>query len=161
MTLRRTMATTAIAVVALVAMGWGPGSKAEDKKVYKWVDEKGVVHYGDSVPPQYSQSEREILNQRGVEIGRLEAQKTDAQRAQEAAKLQAAENAKQRDQVLLATYLSVDQIEQLRDQRLDLIEGQVKVTGQYLDTLRGRLKNLQIQARGYKPYSDKAGAGPM
>ena len=57
-----------------------------DKPLYKWVDEKGIVHYGDSIPPQYAKQERSILNRHGVEVGRLDAEKTEAERALDAAR---------------------------------------------------------------------------
>lgn len=131
------------------------------RKLYKWVDEKGVVHYGDSIPPQYAKQERQILNDRGVEVGKLEAEKTEAQRAAEQAKQQAVADAKQRDQILLTTYVSVTQIEELRDQRLELIEGQLKVTNLYLGTLNNRLRELHSRSQMFKPYSSNATAKPM
>lgn len=132
-----------------------------DKPLYKWTDEKGIVHYGDSVPPQYAKEDRRVLNRQAVEVGRLEGEKTDAERAAEAKREQALASARHRDQVLLTSYVSVEQIEQIRDQRLDLIEGQVRVTSQYLDTLQGRLRNLQTQAQFFKPYSSNGNAEPM
>jgi hypothetical protein len=149
----------ALALVSLAAFAADKGSK--DKPVYKWTDDKGVVHYGDSIPAQYSKQDRRVLNEQGVEVGRLEAEKTEAQRADEEQRSRAIASSKQRDQVLLTTYVSEQQIEQLRDQRLDLIEGQVQVTSQYLDTLNTRLDNLQTQAQFFKPYSSNAGAKPM
>lgn len=136
-------------------------NKGAGKPLYKWTDEKGVVHYGDSIPPQYARQERRVLNRQAVEVGRLEGEKTDAERSAEAARMQALNSAKHRDQVLITSYVSVEQIEQLRDQRLDLIEGQVRVTSQYLETLEGRLKNLQTQAHFFKPYSSNGSAEPM
>src|SRR5688500_2500478 len=141
---------------ALAAQSGGPG-----KTLYKWVDEKGVTHYGDRIPPQYAKQERRILNDRGVEVGTLDAEKTPAQRAEEEARRQVVANARQRDQILLTTYVSVEQIQQLRDQRLGLIEGQIKIANQYLDTLGGRLRQLHTQAQTYRPYSSDTGAGPM
>src|ERR1700723_4754032 len=49
--------------------------------LYKWVDAQGVTHYGDHVPPEYASQEQHILNSRGYEIDRLEAQKTPEQGA--------------------------------------------------------------------------------
>ncbi len=136
-------------------------NKGADKTLYKWTDDKGVVHYGDSIPPQYARQERRVLNRQAIEVGRLEGEKTDAERAAEAARAQALNTARHRDQVLITSYVSVEQIEQLRDQRLDLIEGQVKVTTQYLETLEGRLRNLQTQAQFFRPYSSSGSAEPM
>jgi len=136
-------------------------TSTSDKPVYKWVDEKGVTHYGDSIPAQYAKQERSIINRQGIEVGHLDAEKSDAQRAADAARERVTTDARHRDQVLLTTYVSVQQIEQLRDQRLDLIEGQVKVTSQYLDTLQGRLQDLQTRSLFYRPYSTNEGAGPL
>ncbi|HSD74952.1 MAG TPA: DUF4124 domain-containing protein [Steroidobacteraceae bacterium] len=132
-----------------------------DKPLYKWTDEKGVVHYGDSIPPQYAKQERHVLNRQGVEVQRLDGEKSDAQRAADAERERASMIAYHRDQRLIRSYVSVEQIEEIRDQRLDLIAGQVKVTSQYLETLEGRLKNLQTQAQFFKPYSSNGSADPM
>lgn len=159
---RITSLVLAALLVAGSATAWAAqtGSK-RDKPLYKWVDEKGVVHYGDSIPAQYSKQERRVLNDQGVEVGRLEAERTDAQRAEEEARRRALSGARQRDQILLTTYMSAEQIEQLRDQRLDLIQGQIRVANQYLDTLNSRLEKLHTQAQFFRPYSTNEGAAPM
>jgi hypothetical protein len=145
-------------LTGMVAVG---AQNASDKPLYKWTDEKGVTHYGDSIPPQYAKQERRVLNRQAVEVGLLEGEKTDAERAADVARTRADKNARQRDIVLITSYVSVEQIEETRDQRLDLIEGQVKVTSQYLETLEGRLKNLQTQALVFKPYSSNGSAQIM
>src|ERR1700712_1020553 len=66
--------------------GWVPvalaaNSSSSTSVTYKWTDDQGVVHYGDSVPPQYAQKERAVLNSRGVEMRKLDAQKTPEQLA--------------------------------------------------------------------------------
>lgn len=128
---------------------------------YKWVDEKGITHYGDSVPPEYAKRERAVLNQEGVVIRRLEAEKTPEQRAAEAARLRDAEARKQHDQFLLNTYTSIGDIETLRDQRLEQIVGQSTAAQQYVDSLNSRLAGLQAKAQLFKPYSSNAGARRM
>src|SRR5690348_7559111 len=72
--------------------------------VYRWVDEKGIVHYGDRIPPQYAQQDTTVLNRQGVVVDHVEAPKTPAELAQ-AARIQAQQIAqKQRDNFLLTTY---------------------------------------------------------
>ena len=34
------------------------------------------MHYGDSVPPEYSKTDRQVLNERGVTIKELPGEKT-------------------------------------------------------------------------------------
>ena len=135
-------------------------SNSKQQKVYKWVDEKGVVHYGDAVPPQYADQDKTILNSQGVPVGSIPGKRTPEQLAAEADKRKAEERARetalqsrQRDQNLLATYLSVEEIEALRDRRAEILDAQARVTSQYLDQLRGHQKQLEQQAQHFKPYN--------
>jgi len=128
---------------------------------YKWVDDKGVTHYGDSIPPEYSKQESTILNKRGVEIGRIAAQKTPEQLAEEARAQEAIVRQKQHDTFLLSTYPTVKDIESLRDERLEQISGQRRAAEAYVDTLNGRLSTLQSRALNFKPYNEKPTARRM
>ena len=139
-----------------------PASHATSaEKLYRWVDDKGVVHYGDTVPPEYSKRERDVLNKQGVQIGTMEAEKSPTEIAEDLRQRAAEKQSKARDEILLRTYLSAEQIEQLRDQRLDLIEGQIKVTTQYLHGRRTRLVELHQQSGHFRPYNSAPDAPPM
>jgi hypothetical protein len=136
---------------------------AQNKRTttYRWVDEKGVIHYGDSVPPQYSQRESTILNEQGVQIGRREAQKTPEQLAEEDRLQQAVLREKQHDSFLLMTYTSVADIERLRDERLATIGAQRTAAEQYVENLHSRLSLLQTRALLFKPYNPRKEARRM
>jgi hypothetical protein len=124
--------------------------------VYKWTDDQGVVHYGDQVPPEFAREERVVLNNYGVVLETQYPVRTAEQVAAErqaAATLAAEQAALQRDQILLSTYLTVDEILALRDRRVELLGGQIDVTENYLGTLRTKLKSLQAEAGAYQPYS--------
>ena len=60
--------------------------------------------------------------------------------------------------MLLETYLSVADIEDLRNRRLELLESQIKVTELYLNNLRKKLVELQAEASNFKPYTSREGA---
>lgn len=135
--------------------------KSDKGITYRWVDEQGVVHYGDSVPPQYAEKERAILNSQGVVVGRLDAQKTPQQIEAETRVRDEALKQKQHDSFLVTTYTSVKDIEALRDVRLDQLEGQRVAAEQYVDNLRSRLTTLQTRARLYRPYTERANARKM
>ena len=138
---------------------------AERHQTYRWVDNNGVIHYGDRIPPEYAENESEILNDQGVTIGLIEGRKSPEQIAEEA-RLAAIEDEKRRvqqmalrrDRVLLETYLSVEEIELLRDRRLELMDSQIRVTEQYLKNLRARLEGLQTEASFFQPYSENPDA---
>ncbi len=42
-----------------------------------------MTHYGDRIPPEYAAQEQHIINSQGVEINRLDAQKSAEQLAAE------------------------------------------------------------------------------
>ena len=151
--------------LALVSAGIGLACADEpkDKKAvaYRWVDEKGVVHYGDRIPAQDSQKERTILNREGVEVGRLDAQKTGAEIAEQSQREQEQARLEQHDSFLLTTYTSAKDIEDLRDGRLAELNGQHAAAEQYVLTLDSRLAALREQAMTFKPYSSRPGARKM
>ncbi|HEY2400644.1 MAG TPA: DUF4124 domain-containing protein [Steroidobacteraceae bacterium] len=140
--------------VALAATTTGPVP-------YKWTDDQGIVHYGDSVPPQYAQKERSVLNARGVEVRKLDAQKTPEQLAAEARAQGDVVKQKQHDAFLMNTYTSVKDIEALRDLRLDQLHGQRVAAEQYVDSLHARLSALQDRAKNFKPYNPRPAAHKM
>jgi hypothetical protein len=136
--------------------------------VYRWVDEQGTIHYGDQVPPQYAEQDKIVLNSQGVPVGTIPGRRTPEQlqaeserRAAEEKVRNAAIQARLRDQNLLATYLSVDEIEALRDRRAEIVEGQARITTQYVQQLRLRQTQLEQQAQHFKPYSTTANAPQM
>ena len=140
-------------------------SRNEGTRLYKWTDRNGVVQYGDKIPPEYANVDRNVLNDQGVHVGFEEGEITAEERAViqareralEAERLNKAETAR-RDRMLLDTYLSVSDIEDLRDRRLELLESQIKVTELYLGNLRKRLVGLQAEASDFKPYTTRPDA---
>ena len=149
------------AATLLASPGFATGPENNGRVVYKWVDEQGVTHYGDHIPPEYSAQEQHVINAQGVEISRLEAQKTPEQLAAEDQKKAEAEQNRNRDRNLLTTYASVQEIERLRDQRVTLVTDQIKVTSQFLEVLNGRLQKLRDGSTHFKPYSSDPNAPAM
>jgi Domain of unknown function (DUF4124) len=144
----------------LVSQGFGAGT-TNGRKLYKWVDEHGETHYGDHIPPEYAAQEQHVINSQGVEMDRLEAQKTPEQLAIEDQKKLDAQQRQNRDKNLLSTYASVQEIERLRDQRVTLISDQIKVTSSFLESLNGKLKKLRGSSMRFKPYNTDPNAPVM
>src|SRR5207302_1728727 len=61
-----------------------PSQSSRQGIAYRWVDENGVVHYGDHIPPQYAAQDRAVLNAQGVEVRHFDAQKSPEQAAADA-----------------------------------------------------------------------------
>jgi hypothetical protein len=143
--------------VAGLTLAW----TAAAADLYKWTDDQGVVHYGDSIPPQYAEKAHETLNKQGVAVGHSEAQKTPQELAAEASEHDALLKQRQHDNFLLATYTSVKDIESLRDVRLDQLQGQRNAAELYVENLRSRLVALQVRAKRFRPYDPKPTARRM
>jgi hypothetical protein len=138
-----------LACLATGALGAEPGKG----KSYRWVDSNGVTHYGDSVPPEYASQGRAELNPQGVALREVPRQLSPAEAA-EAQKLAAeAARRRQRDSFLLNTYTHVSDIEQLRDERLALIEGQMEIARGSIGSTDQRIASLQERMRNFLPYS--------
>jgi hypothetical protein len=157
---RRLGFVLAVVLAAAVAQAAPPGD-SKGTVTYRWVDEQGVVHYGDTVPPQYAGKDRQVLNADGVPVQDLPAQKTPEQLATEDRERAEMIKQKQHDSFLLTTYTSVEDIEALRDARLAQIKTQQAAGQQYIESLRSRLASLQARSMNYRPYSDNAYARRM
>ena len=151
----------AIPLLLVLACIAGSAAAQADRPTYRWVDEHGVVHYGDSVPPRYARNSRQILNSEGVEVGHVDAEKTPAQLAAEARVRAQRVAQQQHDYFLLSTYTSVKDIESLRDERLSQIQAQQTAAQQYVQSLQSRLTSLQSRAQQFKPYSSRPNAPRM
>ena len=128
----------------------------EKQKLYRWVDADGVVHFGDSIPAEYTDLERQVVNDHGITVDVMQAKKTEEEIAEEKRQEELRikrELQRRQDQALLATYLSVDEILMHRDRRVELFQAQARVTELYLNNLKRRLSNLEDEASNYKPYS--------
>jgi hypothetical protein len=144
---------SAALVAASVEAAPKPPSSSKGGVAYKWVDEQGVVHYGDNIPPQYAQQDRTVLNKQGVAVAHVDAALTPEQAAVEARKKAESLKQRQHDSFLVSTYTSVDDIEALRDVRLDQLRGQRAAADAYVESLRSRLGALQARALSFSPYS--------
>ena len=147
---------------ALAAESAAPAPPTDKgKTTFRWVDEQGVIHYSDEVPPPASGRDREIMNAQGVPVRHLDGQKSADQLAAEARTRAEVVKQKQHDSFLVTTYTSVKDIEALRDVRLEQLRTQRVAGQQYVESLRARLSALQTRALGFRPYSANAAARSM
>ena len=138
-------------------------AQQKPRHVYTWVDDEGVRHYGNAIPPEFADKPKEVLNDQGVTIAELEGKKTAEQLAAEARKVQLEQEQelqRRADQSLLLTYQSVEEIVMHRDRRVELFQAQARVTELYLRNLTRRLDQLKKEAGRFKPYSSNTDA-PM
>lgn len=151
----------AIAVGTPALPATGTSAKPSQGRNYMWVDKDGQRHYGDAVPPEFSQGESRVLNNQGVELQRDNARRNAQQLEEDKRRLQDQQQRQQHDRFLLTTYTSIRDIERLRDERLDQIDGQIKAAVLYNESLDARLKAMQTRAQQFKPYNTSAKARRM
>jgi hypothetical protein len=151
----------AAAISSLVASAALDAAQSSGPRSYKWVDKNGVTHYGDTIPPEYASEGRSELNSQGVAVKQYPRQ-LSPEEAEVAQRRDAEESRrKQRDSFLLTTYTKVSDIEQLRDERVALIDGQMDIARGSIDVNQQRLSELQQRMRAFRPYSNNAGARRM
>lgn len=132
-------------------------------KMYKWVDEQGKTHYGDSIPAQYAKQGNEELSKKGLVIKKTDAALTPEQikaREEEAAQKKEEdrkkEEQKRRDKALLNTYTTEKEIDLVRDRNLQ--QGGLQIQGMEL-----RIKQIQprLDESRKKAETFKAGKKPV
>lgn len=155
--MRKLVITAALLVLSSTALARGEGT------VYRWVDEDGNVYYGDSVPVEFRDQRKDVLDDTGVMVDSIEGKKTEEELEQERLeneRIEAQAMQLRQDRALLATYLSVEEIVMHRDRRVELFQAQSRVTELYLKNLERRLQKLRDEASRYQPYSQDTNA-PM
>jgi hypothetical protein len=101
--------------------------------MYKWVDEHGRTHYGDSVPPKYANRAGERMSKPGGQQAKAEAPKPAAESlSAEEAEKQKVEARKQldrqrQDTALLSTYANEGEIELARSRELKRSQDMLKM----------------------------------
>ena len=132
---------------------------------YRCKDSAGQTQYSNSLPPGCLGRDTEVLSDNGTILRVIEGDKTReariARQAAEKAANEEVERKAQRDRMLIDTYLNVADIERLRDQRLEMLDAQSRVTVQSIKNLSERQARLEGQIARFKPYNDKPNAFPL
>lgn len=161
----RTVATMIVVLATVYSNLTAAQSRSSREAVFRCKDRNGQTHYGDSVPPECVGLDTEVLNENGMQVRLIEGEATRLKRLQreaEEAKVRKEQDRRAlRDRTLIETYLSVEDIERLRDQRLEQLSAQYRLTEQNIASLHERQTRLEAQVARFKPYSDKPNAPPL
>jgi hypothetical protein len=126
-----------------------------EAKLYKWVDDNGVTHYGEVIPPEYADKDRVELNKSGRVINEQEVLTPEKRRAKEQADAkkraedQRAIDQQRRDKTLINTYSNVNEIELARSRNLQQIDARINVIKSSIKAASDDLTGLQNEADGY------------
>lgn len=100
-------------------------------KLFKWVDEQGTTHYGETIPPEYANRSSQTIGKGGKVTTRSEAFDPNKKKMlEEAAEKKKADDAaaaeiKRRDMSLLNTYSNENEIELSRNRSMQLLNSRV------------------------------------
>lgn len=123
-----------------------------EAKLYKWVDDKGVTHYGEVIPPEYANKDRDSLKKSGLLEKRPEKADPAAIRAKEEAEQkrkidnQATIEQQRRDSALLNTYSNENEIDMARDRSLVLVTARIDSYKTLLKSSQSTLDELKKEA---------------
>lgn len=130
-------------------------------KMYKWVDDKGVTHYGETIPAEYANKDRSELNKAGRIISTTDVLTPEEHRAKESADakhkadLEIERNLKLHDNSLLNTYSNVKEIDQARARNVQQIDARAQAATRQLIEANKNLDGLQklalAKSAGGKP----------
>ena len=129
------------------------GACQADTKLYRWVDQNGVVHYTDHIPPSDAERGHTELNAQGVPVETVAPAKSvqELRRERELERLRAEQErllAKQReaDQILLRTFRSVDDLIMARDGNLAAIDVVIDVARSNIRSQQKWLSDVRREA---------------
>jgi hypothetical protein len=141
--------------VALAAKPSKTGASQSGEAFYRCRNEQGRLFVGQAIPAECMDTDVDVLDKAGRVVRTIPGRRSMEQVNQQKAEADAITASAQRDRTLLATYLTVADIERLRDQRVEQLEQQALVTQQYITNLRARQGRLMQDVQRYRPYSPK------
>ncbi len=113
----------------------------ESRKVYKWLDSQGKLHYGDRPPDDPQATSRQILNASGVVIQHLD-QTADSETAVERREMLRSGN---RDVALVTSFNNESELRQAHDQSLALLRSSIAISEGNATRLRTHLESMENQ----------------
>lgn len=128
-------------------------------KLYKWVDDKGITHYGETIPPEFAAKERAELNKAGRIVNKEEALTPEELRAKGEvdAKLRedekAAREQRRYDLTLTSTYTTADEIDLARNRSLQQIDARINSINSQLKMSSNSMVGLQKESDAYTKAS--------
>lgn len=125
--------------------------------VFRCVDEKGVTHYGDTMPPQCAKKEVTEMNRGGSVVRKIDAQLTPEQiKIREVEKAKRIENLrlvaeqKQRDLALLGTYGSEREFAASQSRDVTQLDARIKTLQSRTEDLDALVKKRTDEMEFYK-----------
>ncbi len=142
------MARSALLVTLIAGIFFAAPAAA----MYKWVDDNGVTHYGETIPPEYANKSRVELDKHGRTIRKETILTPEQRRAQETANAnkrkeeEAALEQQRRDKALVDTYSNVREIDLARDRNLQQVQAHIDSISSQIENVSDKLRGLRHEA---------------
>lgn len=133
----------------MLLMALAPASFAGD--LYRWVDNKGNVHYTDRVPPEYVQNGYRVINKQGLTITTIAPKKDEPvdKKMDDEAKAQL-----ERDRRLLTIYSNADEIVAARERKVAEIKSGISLRQETLALLEKQFREQTREAGDYEKQGE-------
>jgi Domain of unknown function (DUF4124) len=118
--------------------------------LYKWTDDKGIVHYSDQLPPEAVNKGTVVMDKQGRAVKKidpapspeeLKAKETETENLKATARVK--EEKTRKDIALLQSYTSEQEIDLARMRAISTIDGQLKSAETYVADLSRRRQELE------------------
>lgn len=126
-----------------------------EAKLYKWVDEKGVTHYGETIPPEYAGKDNVLFDDKGRVIKKNTQLTAEERRAANEAAVQkrqaelSAMDQNRKDKMLLYTYSNEKEIDLARDRNLQQVEALTNSIQLLQKSAEESVKDFQLEAKQF------------
>lgn len=147
------MRSSAIGQLLLLGFVLAIATQPAKGKLYRYVDANGNVYYSDKVPAQNAENERSELNEQGMEISHTaaapseeERKKLDEEERLRREEQKRLEEQKFKDDVLLRTFRTEEDLLHARDGKLHAIDAMIQVTRSNIRRMKVKLGEMQQSA---------------
>lgn len=126
-----------------------------EARSFKWVDDKGRTHYGETIPPEFAHRSSVELDDKGRVVKTQEVLTEEQRRLREEESSRkrlddlAAQNQRRHDRMLLKSYSSEAEIDEARDRNLKQIEPALLSTRERLKEARQQLHQSRVERDAY------------
>jgi len=124
-------------LLIFVLMLAATSAQAEAKRIKKWVDEDGVTHYGDVLPPSYAGEQTTEMNSQGITVKR---KPPPGNPKDNQARRKEMTEEERRDKALLDSFTTEKEIELARDRNLQMDQAAVQSLKLRLSEAENRLQ---------------------
>jgi hypothetical protein len=151
--------TTVLLTMLLVSVCLLAITTDADAGLYKWTDERGIVHYSDQIPAESVNRASQQLSRQGLTVRKTDQARPSAQpvakteideqrnRQAEREKLLAA----RRDRAIVESYTNEKEIDLAKARAVATIDGQVQSAQSYIVQMQKRRDEIEIRKATFAP----------